>query len=365
MMLLVLALTLHQSQELPTGPQLLRLLKGLHAEIQDVSFVFEGDQRLVGPEAIIGKQNRSSDHRFQGSFSYREADGAALLDTYVIRFAPGSPVARSKLSLLKGSLQQLTLIPDAGVRDASPKTSAGLPGSLSRPDSPYHFFHHWMFQELNEADASNFLVRGWEVVGGHRCLVVEGGNETRYWIDMDRGGNVLQYEDYADDELKNLRYREHDIKLAKFKAGAKEVWLPIGGVLDTFMWGSGYHSVPIYRETYAVVDGSVILDAGLGDSRFALKSKTPPPEALEKLALSNQFRDAMSKPPPAPMRTDAVGVRERIDAQLAEADRQEKMLAASAPSREWWSWASASQVLLGVAAAGALATAVVMRRRAG
>ena len=273
-------------------------------------------------------------------------------------------MARIKFAFLNGTLQQLAIVPDDGDRNPKPRASNEFAGSLNRPDSPYRFFFHWYFQALTETYASKVRVRNWDVVDGHRCLVVDGGQWNRFWIDLERGGNVLKAEDYTMN-YEHLRSRAHGIKLKKYQSGDKDIWLPIGGTHDSFKWGSAYHAEPIYRETYVVVDGTVVLGAGLGNRHFSMTSNTPNPESLQKLDLSGRYRDAMSKQPSAPMRTDAVGVRERIDAQLAEADRQETMLAASAPSREWWSWAGASQVLLGVAAVGALATAVVMRRRAG
>jgi len=368
LLLLVVAVIQAPSSEVPDAGQFLRLVKGLHSEVRDVSFVFEGGVRLVGPENIVGKQEVPHGNQFQGAFSYRAADGATLVDSYQISLAPDVPVARVKLSLLKGNLHELALIPDAGVRDTKPEKSAGAPGSMSRDGSPNRFLFHWYFQALSEADLPKIHTRGWEVLDGHRCLVVnvvasEGKNglSHRFWVDLERGGNVLKFEGYSG---ANLRYRTRDIKLNKFMAGAKEVWLPVGGTVDTFMWGSDYRDVPIYRETYAVVNGSVILNAGLSDADFSVTKRDRSAGELDKLELSARYREAMSRPPPDPMRTDPPSVRERIDAQLAEADRQAKMLEASAPSRESWSWVGAVQVTVAVAAVALIVTALMMRRRA-
>ena len=97
MLLLLLGLVQALPQDLPESSQLLSLVKGLHSETGDVSFVYEGSLRLIGPESIIGKPAAGQGDQFQGSFSYREADGATLIDMYRVSDAPRPPWLASNL----------------------------------------------------------------------------------------------------------------------------------------------------------------------------------------------------------------------------------------------------------------------------
>ncbi len=371
MLLLLISLMQAPVAEAPDAAQALRLVKGLHEGIRDFSFVYEGNMECVGPERIVGKETKERDlwkHHFQGELSYREEDGAALVNFYQINAAPGSVVSQTKWSFLKGAAQERILVPDKGIRNPKPVTTGATQEALNQPDSPYRFFFHWYFHGLSEADASRVEGRGWEVVDGHKCLVVdiikipgEQGVKDRFWIDLDRGGNPLRYEEIGG--ASTVRCRTHDIRLTKLKAGEKEVWLPISGTQDSFLWNSSYHADPIYRANFSVVNGSIRINTGLSNGDFSvMKPDSADPKAKE-LKLSGQYRDAMSRPPPDPVKTDPKSVRERIDAHLAEADRQAKMLEASAPSRESWSWVGAVQVTVAVAAVALIGTALMMRRR--
>lgn len=372
MLLLLISLMQAPVPEVPDAAQALRLVKGLHEGIRDFSFVYEGNLECVGPERIVGKETKERDlwkHHFQGALFYREEDGSALVDFYQLNAAPGSVVSQTKWSFLKGASQERILVPDKGIRNPKPVTTGTTQEALNQPDSPYRFFFHWYFHGLSEADASRVRVRGWEAVDGHKCLVVdiikipgEKGVRDRFWIDLERGGNPLKYEEIGG--TSTVRCRTHDIRLARVKAGVKEVWLPVGGTQDSFLWDTSYHAQPIYQTTFSVVNGSIRIDAGLGDGDFSVMGPDSTGSKVNDLQLSGQYRDAMSRPAPPSVRTDPTGVRERIDAQLSEADRQGRMLDASAPSRESWSWVGATQITVVVLAVAAIATAVMMRRRA-
>jgi hypothetical protein len=51
-------------------------------------------------------------------------------------------------------------------------------------------------------------------------------------------------------------------------------------------------------------------------------------------------------PTPPPIRTDPAGVQERLDRNLAEADRQSERLIASSPARQAWDWPLLIQIIL-------------------
>ena len=58
-----------------------RIIRSLHEQIHDVSLVFEGSERFVGPAGVKRPTDPDYDETFQGSYAYR-ADGSTWMDTY-------------------------------------------------------------------------------------------------------------------------------------------------------------------------------------------------------------------------------------------------------------------------------------------
>jgi hypothetical protein len=366
MLLLILAALQAPPADVPDGDQFLRLITGLHGEIQDISLTCEGVIKLVGPERITGQPPDEFGRKFQTGYWYRQRDSATMLDEYRRDGTPGAEVERFRTSYLRDYVDILGVAPGNTPRDAQLNRAKGASGSLSAAGSAHRILLLWYFRGKAELGAK-FEPKGWEDLGGRRCLVVEMDYESigptvakaidRLWVDLERGGHPLRYEKYRDDKL-TMRT---DISLARVNSRGRDYWLPVSGLVETFLWGSTYHSEPIYRETYQVVAGSVVLNAGLSDGAFAVTKET----GVDEGELASQFRARTPLPEPPPQRTDPEGVRERLEAELAEADRQAAMLQASAPSRDWWSWTGLFQSL-GLAAGIALLTgAFVLRRRFG
>jgi len=259
------------------GDPTIRLVTGRMAELRDVTFVYEGQIRLIGPERIIGKRPEGSERQFQGIYTTR-GDGAMRLDLYSKGSSLDHPLLRIKHAYLRGSAEQVITNPDTKLRAPKPRKSPADPGSLNMPGYAHRFFYAWYFLEL--ADVKDNIVEtiGKEVVGGHECLIVKVrskpepppsiGSSDVLWFDMARGGHPLQVEHYIGSDL---LIRMHDIELKEVATeDGKRVWLPIHGVTDTFGWGKGYHTEPIYREVYHVVDGTIRINRGLGDDFFSL-----------------------------------------------------------------------------------------------
>jgi hypothetical protein len=182
----------------------------------------------------------------------------------------------------------------------------------------------------------------------------------RYWIDLARGGHALRMEHFWGS---TLRVRVHGIRLAEFKApGGLPIWLPVYGVVDTFSRDRRTSDVPTLREEYHVMRSSVRLNAGIPDERFSTswRAETATSESLARVKA--EYRRQLQNPPPRPSKTDPESVRQRLELQLAEADRQAKALEASAPASLA---AQSGQILryaLVVSGAILIAAAVFLRR---
>jgi len=347
-LLLTLALVSQtpDADELSAG-QFLRIMNGLHSGIQDVTFVYEGTVRQV---------DSSVQRSFQGLYSFR-SDGATLVDVFSRPANDDAPDSRSIHAILNGSLETVRQVPDLGYlaqQNARPQSSKGGPGTLNMHKSPERILYLWYFQTLEDPEHYGYEFQGWEKVDGHVCAKVQlyrspkdvalnskNPSLVRFWVDLQRGGHPLKAEFSRGP---TLRIR-NEIQLGRVRVSSEEsIWFPIRGVTETFDDGK-----LSFRETYAVVDGSLRLNQGLDDSDFtvsiAQNKRLPDVGGLRQRQeqLEEQWEEAKRIPPP---RTDPEGVKERLDKQLAEAERQAKQLEASSAARQRWGTTSVAQISL-------------------
>lgn len=376
---------------LPDGPaidvdQFTRMMPVLYAPIHDISFVFEGEVRFVGPASLPeqkGKKPEDFGQRFQGAYALR-SDKAALLDVYYRGFPELAPFVHDKLATLgNGKFEILGQTPDLKRgRDAKRVEN----GSLSRINvsrSPQSFYYLWYF--LNniytiKVKSKNYQFLGWENVDGNRCLRVriaappglgpiDRGDYTDFSIDLERGGHPLRVESY---EKSRLFTRLSGVELRQFPTpDGKKVWLPVRGRRDSFVWEHSVpgFDIPIFSENQYMVDGSLRINQGLPDSFFSVDEG----RGFEGTAASDRLRGRFASlslrrefealPPPPPFRTDPAGVRERLERQLAEADRQAKVLDASSEARAATPWTLILQTILVVAGVACLGGALAWRWR--
>lgn len=102
--------------------------------------------------------------------------------------------------------------------------------------------------------------------------------------------------------------------------------------------------------------GSVVLNQGLPDERFSTKWQGEMPRSPESVKQAR--RQAAAIPKPKHGRTDPVGVKEELERELVEADRQAEQLEASSAAREEWGWTPILQVgfgMLGIVLLGGVA----------
>ena len=235
---------------------------------------------------------------------------------------------------------------------------------MESPGSPLRFFHllSLTFSRMYEDPSFQFKSLGWGELKGHRCLKVQfqQGEDPavaiveRFWIDMERRGNPLQYEIRFGP---NLGMRTVDVELRQFSSpdGATH-WLPVAGKRQTFGTRQGYSRSPIFEETYEVMSSSVMVNQGLQDRRFSIDWSTKPTtEGLKRVRINSitHLRPG----------SDPAGVTQHLDKLLANADLQAKELEASAPSRESWIGTHAYSLIFILASCALLATSAYWKRR--
>lgn len=351
-----------------------RIMAGLHAEIEDVSFVFEGRERgvpleLTVEDLLAGADPEAPHLDYQGQYAFR-SDGATRLDrfdsdTFITTPGKESPNEVHQFAvMLAGRIERVTSSPTE--RNERPISRPGGPGSLNEPGSPMRICYLWYFQKGWPWAENHYKFLGWETIDGHRCAKVQfikpaptpghpdGQLGQRFWIDLERGGHPLKVE-YIDPS--GLSMRVAGIRLAQFeKPDGKTIWLPVRGYCENF--ATGQPQRPVGLETYYVVDGTVHLNQGLPDEVFTLDwdGKLPEPESLA--TQRREFRK------PVPKR-DPKSVRKNLEHRLAIAETQAPLIQATTPKQRQEPRTRLLQLGLAAAGAALLVAAgwIVWRRR--
>ena len=337
-------------------------MQGLHADVKDVAFVYEGRVSGVPPGETPEGLERSGEPgnlamTYQGEFVTR-SDGARRHDIFETQHNRKRPYdVRQVMVELKDKCQAVSQFPDR--RNEQPHRSCELnfPGSADR------ILYRWFFRDLNDPLSRGYEYLGWETIDGHRCLKVQFDEvvgipenmEDRptivFWIDLERGGHPLRVEFRRGGKV---RMQVVDIQLARIPFGkGREAWLPVHGRHEDFLIiGPETPTRAVGFETYTVVDGSIRINHNPGDEVFTIDWKGTATGDQSLARRQREFR----KPP---RRTDPEGIRCHLAKALAEADEDDRRLEASSPARETWTptlvW-QAVLTLTGVFALGAAGT---------
>jgi hypothetical protein len=158
----------------------------------------------------------------------------------------------------------------------------------------------------------------------------------RYWIDLRRNGHVVRHEVYVRGRVMGARL---DIKLAPFKVGDSEVWMPVSG--DYSGYGANEKGKPIIvndptvLQKIYVVGGTMEFNKRPSSEVFTMKYKpgTPVSDNLRKLT----YEFGQQKTSPRVTRTEAEKL---LKEQVAKAETQRSELVALSPSEgfNWTPW---------------------------
>jgi hypothetical protein len=349
-----------------------RLMEGLHADVQDSSFVYEGWSRgvplgqTIEEDLKAGTAHRDGEADYQGGYSFR-ADGATRLDIYIDytrdNKAHKSFSSRKLEVILDHKRLSIDQMPDQ--RNEQETVSGGIPGVFNHPCSPERINYDWFFRTLGDPTIRHYEFLGWEDIDGHRCLSVQLDEvwglpdqvperpTVRFWIDIERGGHPLQVEFRRGEKI---RMRVADVKLeSQVGADGRERWFPVRGVAYMYIFlGRDFTNRPVAYETYEVLDGTVRFNQNLPDAFFSLDWKGSVPENEQLATRRKEFR----KPP---RRYDPEGIKQHLAEALAAAEKQSAQLEASSPAREQWSWTTLAQASLATVGVATLLGVAIRR----
>ena len=359
-----------------------QLVKGLHSEIKDVWFLYEGEGRVFGKGQGAAGQPDDEVQSFQGTYAYR-ADGATLLDVFVHSARTDVPYRRSTVAALKGKKEEIDRIPDS-VSNPPKRVSNSSQGAFYRSMSPERMlFIHYFHSFAAPAD-EDFVDEGWEEVAGHRCLRVKinlfpsaGFKETagakmmwnRLWIDMERGGHPLKVELWRGSDL----WGRQEIELAEVPGpGGRRIWFPARGTSESFVGrgreGGSLASVssgPLARETLSILTSSLRFNQNLPDKTFSVNYNGGLHDTPELKTQRLLFQSIKPPPQPKPERepSDPESVQKRLDELLAQADKESERLDASSTVGTYRDWTLIGSIGLTGAGLIAVVCGLYFRRR--
>ncbi|MGC8643180.1 MAG: hypothetical protein ACP5XB_25245 [Isosphaeraceae bacterium] len=172
----------------------------------------------------------------------------------------------------------------------------------------------------------------------------------RYWIDLQRSGQVVRRESYAG----NVMSERLDIKLRPFKIGGAEVWMPVSGEDVGYVALENNKTVlfkdPTSIKTIYAVGGTMEFNKHPRPEVFTIKYKlgTPISDNLRKVQyeFGQQKIQRLTKPEVEKMLKD----------QLAQAEKQKSTLvvAQTLDGSAWYAWLPWGFAALVVISLGAL-----------
>lgn len=337
-----LSLVSHQEPNID-GPRLASILKTLHDKLQDVEFLWEATTELVDVETLAKPNSNQYDNTSQSSYAYRNKDGATYLDHLEKPSDPNKSPLRMRRVILNGKMEKSTTSSDQPKGFGGVRKETANPGSAMVPGSPERIFDYARWREfIRKPDIWGVKFIGWEDIGGHRCAHVDidytpGApvpSRLNVWVDLERDGHILKQEF---SHKNNLWFRVDQVSLAQFplpKGG--QIWLPTGGVFNSFAQAGTYKEDPVLRESHHLVRGSLRLNQGLRDDRFSanwpgevrLNSNMSGGKGSTSTAINS-----LSNPQE---RIDPEGVALKQSERLELAERQAKALDASIVSTSDW-----------------------------
>jgi hypothetical protein len=323
-----------QEDEVVDAAQFHRLLLSAMESIRDVSFVFEGDVRRVGPAKKTTSDAAEIEELFQGIVDYRFPD-----DFYLSIFK------KHENSLLKNTLAvkegRLSILEDRDPKRLLILPSRGGINGFTELGTPLSYFQSPHLALSKSPESLGYKFEGWEDIHGHRCLIASldvrpgvPSHRKRYWFDVNRGMHSLKTESY---HMNQMIGNTVDVELAKIVArDGAPAWFPVRATTNLMTWNGAFLDKPAMIVTHHVLESSLVINQGLDDSRFDLKTRAG--EGRPR-GISPDWIALMEDNKKPKRRTDAKSVKADLDRALAEADRQARFLDASAAAVEetWWS----------------------------
>lgn len=358
--------------------QLVSILHDARANLRDVEFIFEGtqttfrfpstDSRYPESMRLSVKYKKPADMGviYQGTLAWRN-DGSTHLDN---SFRPAAEQAlpyREIKALVNGTISERRWQLDGKAIPNADQVRDGHIGGLLGLGSPFYLVGFpYLLILLESGTYYQYEFVEWTRVGDVGCVHVKLtsvnpktgtiGEVRHYWLDLEHGAHVIQEEDRTGDG--QLVLSIDDVKLGQVVTKKGEIiWFPVSARVRDYSDGPFvYSSKPIAEVECHIVDGTMKLNQGLGDSRFNLDY------GLDDATLA-QFQKTKSKttairPRIISTRSDRRKIQEGLD----KADTPEAV--SSSPARApWYLKHGYSLIALGVAITVFIVASVLQQRR--
>ena len=342
----------------PDKSLLTGLLEAAHAPIQDLTLEYEGKMTFpqAGHSEIHDADGLHDD--YSGVIAERR-DGAVSIDIYHRYYNREHEISRETIAMLGDRCEIYSRTVDQ--RGASGEVVGAHFSRLSPSGSMYRVRFALDLMGLLRDVNWSVTQEGSEIIDGHQCLVVkfsfvpDSQHTQRFWIDLERGGHVLKYEQLIGNYV---RMRAYDIALVQFKdSQGHAIWIPVSGIWEAYESFDKDKSSTIgkkatNRETYTVLPESVRLNTGLKDDRFSVKFANGTLITDKLRRVQYQFGQTV---PAGKKTTTPFDAEASLKEQLRLADQQKDELKAASWERagstwfDWMPWltVSVSMLLIG------------------
>jgi hypothetical protein len=324
---------------------LMATIESLQAPIEDFRCEFEGTVHLKGDRARrelarqIPLAEDGLSESFSGVFVWKR--GGDMYSDGLTRWAADNQVLRETL-LMRMSEQHAELY---GRRNDAPFGSA----RVVRPTELRAWLHNclasiFLIDMLKQAVAApnqEVSISDGEI-GGRALKVlsialrnVPNSLIARFWIDLRRNGHVVRKEGYQSGQRMGGRL---DIKLAPYKIGDADVWMPVSGENVAYV-DKVDKKVVVTKEPTSVsiiyvVDGTMEFNKRPGPEVFTIKYKPGTPISDKLRKLQYEFGSANINPRPS-----KAEVEKMLHEQIAKAKQQgSELVVASTPQGVDWGW---------------------------
>ncbi|WP_165226223.1 hypothetical protein [Aquisphaera insulae] len=343
--------------------KLLDTIEALQAPIQDFRCEFEGEMRARGKVAEDMKVVRDDGlfESFSGVF-IRKRGGDIRVDSYHLRVSDDLVEHRGvAVRTSQHQSEEFHRYDDAAIvpnSNREPKDvrvdltdgygSIFLTDSLRRMAADGTFLCSVSHDQIDQVPLEVLDVR---------LRGVPDSLFSRYWIDLRRNGHVVRAESYS----QNAVTGRSDIKLATFRVGDSQLWMPVSGesqgfaalvdrkVVVTKEWTT--------RTSVRVVERTMEFNRSASPEVFRIKEKLGNPISANLRTLESQYRQQQAR-----WKTTAVAREKTLDDQLDESQEQKSgSVDASAPMALAWT----SLLPYGLGAAVVASLIVLWRQRRG
>lgn len=205
------------------------------------------------------------------------------------------------------------------------------------------------FGAMNASEFNSLIHEGQEVVAGRTCevLVLRGNSDYRFWLDMERGANFVQWERLVKGKI---IYRVHSIELLELAdTQGKRLWFPVRGARDNFgaPRHESYTGKVQARLDLRILRDTVKLNTGLSASQA--KVSLDRNHVILTPELKAKMRERWLKMPKEGPLPTATNTREDIARVLKEAAEQEATLHQQARPNNYFSPWSIMAILCALA----------------